>query len=282
MNRDMLKLRKDPTIPPSAAATVNTSTTNAFPVSPRLGGTGGDGRGNRSGRQRTSPKGSGTGNNVASASASSNASVSSAQQSAANGGTTIGYNTLGSPGYNSGSNGLGIGAVSGAVSGGGTSTGAPLLVGNGGHSQQDGSGSNGGQSPLQPSISPISSPNTYKFDTNGALWALSASPDYARVAVVGRDGNEYIDCLKAITLAQKWIYLFTHYINTFPLCVIIVLKILNVTEWGAEEAINLKAVGVRNNFAGSMDVKWGPTTGRDTINDRHNEGTSLYQLYTQD
>ncbi|KAG0067333.1 WD repeat-containing protein 24 [Linnemannia elongata] len=225
MNRDMLKLRKDPTIPPSAAATVNTSTTNAFPVSPRLGAAGGDGRGNRSGRQRASPKGSGAGNNVISAPASSNVSVSSAQYTVANGGSTVGYNTLGSPGHLSGSSGLGIGAVSG----GGGSSGSPLVVGNGGHSQQDGSGSNGGQSPLQPSISPISSPNTYKFDTNGALWALSASPDYSMVAVVGRD----------------------------------VLKILNVTEWGAEEAINLKAVGVRNNFAGSMDVKWGPTSGRD-------------------
>lgn len=209
MNRDMLKLRKDPTIPPSAAATVNTSTTNAFPVSPRLGSAGGDGRGNRNGRQRASPKGSGPGNNVASASASSNASVSSAQHTAANGGSTIGYNTLGSPGYSSGPNGLGIGAVSG----GAASSGAPLVVGNGGHSQQDGSGSNSGQGPLQPSISPISSPNTYKFDTNGALWALSAAPDYSMVAVVGRDGNEYIDCLNAITLALKRMYLFTHTIT---------------------------------------------------------------------
>jgi len=269
----MLKLRKDPTIPPSAAATVNTSTTNAFPVSPRLGGAGGDGRGNRSGRQRSSPKGSGAGNNVVSAPASSNASVSSAQYTATNGGSTIGYNTLGSPGYLSGSHGLGIGAVSG----GGTSSGAPLVVGNGGHSQQDGSGSNGGQSPLQPSISPISSPNTYKFDTNGALWALSASPDYSMVAVVGRDGNEYIDCPIAVSFVPKWIYLFTHTI-TFLLFEIIVLKILNVTEWGAEEAINLKAVGVRNNFAGSMDVKWGPTSGRDTINGRRNNRTSFYRI----
>ncbi|KAF9903787.1 WD repeat-containing protein 24 [Linnemannia zychae] len=223
MNRDMLKLRKDPTIPPSAAATVNTSTTNAFPVSPRLGGAGGgDNRGNRTGRHRTSPKGSGAGNNAVSASTSSNASVSSTPHTSANGGSAvIGYNTLGSPGYISGPNGLGIGAV-----GGGGTTGTSFFSGNGG---QDASGPNGGQSPLQPSNSPISSPNTYKFDTNGALWALSASPDYSMVAVVGRD----------------------------------VLKILNVTEWGAEEAINLKAVGVRNNFAGSMDVKWGPTTGRD-------------------
>lgn len=186
MNRDMLKLRKDPTIPPSAAATVNTSTTNAFPVSPRLGGTGGDNRGNRSGRQRTPPKGSGAGNNVASASASSNASVTSTQHPTANGGPAVGgYNTLGSPGYLTGSNGLGIGASGG----GGSSAGSPLIAGNGDHSQQDGSGPNGSQSPLQPSTSPISSPNTYKFDTNGALWALSASPDYTRVAVVGRDGN---------------------------------------------------------------------------------------------
>lgn len=206
MNRDMLKLRKDPTIPPSAAATVNTSTTNAFPVSPRLGAAGGDGRGNRSGRQRASPKGSGAGNNVISAPASSNVSVSSAQYTVANGGSTVGYNTLGSPGHLSGSSGLGIGAVSG----GGGSSGSPLVVGNGGHSQQDGSGSNGGQSPLQPSISPISSPNTYKFDTNGALWALSASPDYSMVAVVGRDGNEYIACLSAITSAAKWMFLYTH------------------------------------------------------------------------
>ncbi|KAG0318200.1 WD repeat-containing protein 24, partial [Linnemannia gamsii] len=226
MNRDMLKLRKDPTIPPSAAATVNTSTTNAFPVSPRLGSPGGDNRGNRSGRQRSSPKGSGAGSNAASAAASSNTSNTPTQHPTANGGSTVGgYNTLASPGYNTGSNGLGIGAAGG----GGSSVGAPLVAGNGGHSQQDSMGPGGGQSPQQPSASPISSPNMYKFDTNGALWALSASPDYSMVAVVGRD----------------------------------VLKILNVTEWGAQEAINLKAVGVRNNFAGSMDVKWGPTTGRD-------------------
>ncbi|KAF9090534.1 WD repeat-containing protein 24, partial [Mortierella sp. AD031] len=226
MNRDMLKLRKDPTIPPSAAATVNTSTTNAFPVSPRLGGSGGDGRGNRGGRNRTSPKGTGAATNTASASASASTSVSSTQHSAVNGGLGIaGYNTLGSPGYTTGSNGLGIGAAAG----GGNAAGAPLVVGNGGNSQQDGTGPNGSQNPFQPPTPPTSTPNTYKFDTNGALWALSASPDYSMVAVVGRD----------------------------------VLKILNVTERGAEEAINLKAVGIRNNFAGSMDVKWGPTTGRD-------------------
>ncbi|KAG0223515.1 WD repeat-containing protein 24 [Mortierella sp. GBA43] len=74
---------------------------------------------------------------------------------------------------------------------------------------------------------PGSTPYTFRYDTNGALSALSASPDFTRVAVVGRD----------------------------------VLKILSVTEHGAEELIDLKTVGIRNNFAGSTDVKWGPTTG---------------------
>lgn len=37
-------------------------------------------------------------------------------------------------------------------------------------------------------------PNTYKFDTNGTLWALSASPDFSMVAVVGRDGELKASC----------------------------------------------------------------------------------------
>ncbi|KAF9922454.1 WD repeat-containing protein 24, partial [Linnemannia zychae] len=224
MNRDMLKLRKDPTIPSSAAATVNTSTTNAFPVSPRLGGSGGEGRNNRAGRNRTSPKGPGPGNNGALVTATSNNSSNSTLHGVNNGGSSaLGYNALDSPGYANTSNGLVIGTI------GNGSSGSPLLIGNGAHTPKDTAGHISHPSSKQASSSSISTPNTFKFDTNGALWALSASPDYSMVAVVGRD----------------------------------VLKILNVTEWGAEEAINLKAVGVRNNFAGSMDVKWGPTTGRD-------------------
>jgi hypothetical protein len=186
MNRDMLKLRKDPTIPPSAAATVNTSTTNAFPVSPRMGGSGGgDNRGNRSGRPRTSPKGPGVGSNTTPTSASPNTSVSSTSHTMGSGGpAAIGNSTLGSPGYITGPSGSGVGAA-----GGGSAAGTPLFAGNGGHSHQDASGSIGGQSSLQPSSSSISTPNTFRFDTNGTLWALSASPDYSMVAVVGRDGN---------------------------------------------------------------------------------------------
>ena len=182
----MLKLRKDPTIPPSATATVNTSTTNAFPVSPRLGGSGGDSRGSRGGHQRTSPKssGTGTGNNAASASASSSTSVSATQHTTNGGSAAIGYNTLGSPGYAAGSNGPAIGTA-----GVGATAGAALAVGNGGYSRQDAANIQGSRSPLQPSTSSINTPNTYKFDTNGALWALSASPDYSMVAVVGRDGK---------------------------------------------------------------------------------------------
>lgn len=47
----------------------------------------------------------------------------------------------------------------------------------------------------------------------------------------------------------------------FWFCLIAVLKILSVSDNSAEEIVNLKTVGIRNNFAGSMDVKWGPTTG---------------------
>ncbi|KAG0253014.1 WD repeat-containing protein 24 [Actinomortierella ambigua] len=61
---------------------------------------------------------------------------------------------------------------------------------------------------------------TFKFDTKGSLWALSASPDFSMVVVVGRES-----------------------------------KYLSV--------VNLRAAGSRNSFSGSMDVKWGPTSGRD-------------------
>ncbi|KAF9940333.1 hypothetical protein BGZ70_006346, partial [Mortierella alpina] len=54
MNRDRLKRRKDPTIPPSAV-TVTTSTTAAFPVSPRRGASAGDTRPGAA-CQRSSPK----------------------------------------------------------------------------------------------------------------------------------------------------------------------------------------------------------------------------------
>ncbi|KAF9995966.1 WD repeat-containing protein 24, partial [Modicella reniformis] len=213
MSKDMLK-RKDPTIPPSAA-TVTTSTTTAFPVS-RLGSTGSETRSNGT-RQRTSPKGSGSTSGTTSlaavsASAASLASVTSAS-SASSGLVTAAPSTTGTTGSASatgsnlfGSTAHGMSGASGQLHGQG-----------GGHAQQVTSGVNG------------TTPYTFRFDTSGALWALSASPDFSMVAVVGRD----------------------------------VLKILSVTESGAEEKINLKTVGIRNNFAGSMDVKWGPTTGQD-------------------
>ncbi|KAF9347922.1 WD repeat-containing protein 24 [Mortierella sp. AD094] len=238
MNRDMLKLRKDPTIPPSAA-TVTTSTTNAFPVSPRLGGAGPETRGGS--RHRTSPKGPGTGQGTAlgpglgpgtgsiSLAAPSSASATSATSMGSNSSpsttTATNVSTSGSTligGTNvaigSSSTGFGVGVAPGSLLGFGNGHATRALSGTGGTSG----------APRQSRIS-SSSPQAFKFDTGGTLWALSASPDFTMVAVVGRD----------------------------------VLKILNVTDNAAEEAINLKAVAGARNFAGSMDVKWGPTTGRD-------------------
>ncbi|KAG0011442.1 WD repeat-containing protein 24 [Entomortierella chlamydospora] len=238
MNRDMLKLRKDPTIPPSAA-TVTTSTTNAFPVSPRLGGTGPETRGGS--RHRTSPKGPGTGQGIAlgpglglgtgatsvvapsSASATSATSMGSNSSPSATTATNVstsGSTLIGGTNMVMGSSNAGFGV--------GIAPGSLLGFANG-HATRALSGTGGASGAPRQSRIPASSPQAFKFDTGGTLWALSASPDFSMVAVVGRD----------------------------------VLKILNVTDNAAEEAINLKAVAGARNFAGSMDVKWGPTTGRD-------------------
>ncbi|KAG0024651.1 WD repeat-containing protein 24, partial [Podila clonocystis] len=247
MNRDMLKLRKDPTIPPSAA-TVTTFNTNAFSVSPHLGsstgansthsngsnngpGSGNDGReGQGSGGPREGGGGSGGGgggggrrhrNSPRSASGSTSGSGSGSGLGMIAPGMGIGLAGLGgnnttsrskvnSNNYSSNNNSTHTGSRAGGLasaSAGGAGVATTLF-------------SSEGSSKL---------PNTYKFDTNGTLWALSASPDFSMVAVVGRD----------------------------------VLKILSVSDNSAEEIVNLKTVGIRNNFAGSMDVKWGPTTGRD-------------------
>ncbi|KAF9399278.1 WD repeat-containing protein 24 [Mortierella sp. AD011] len=238
MNRDMLKLRKDPTIPPSAA-TVTTSTTNAFPVSPRLGGTGPETRGGS--RHRTSPKGPGTGQGISlgpglglgtgatSVVAPSSASVTSATSMGSNSSPSAttatnvsasGSTLIGGANMVMGSSNAGFGV--------GIAPGSLLGFANG-HATRALSGTGGASGAPRQSRVPTSSPQAFKFDTGGTLWALSASPDFSMVAVVGRD----------------------------------VLKILNVTDNAAEEAINLKAVAGARNFAGSMDVKWGPTTGRD-------------------
>ncbi|CAO3571776.1 unnamed protein product [Mortierella alpina] len=219
MNRDMLKLRKDPTIPPSAA-TVTTSTTTAFPVSPRRGASAGDTRPGAA-RQRSSPKTTrpmnpaslGSGGASTASMASTQASSNAATALSVPQGTVGPITTTGGSAGGSGSAGTGTGT--GAFSGG-----------------QSGSGNMQNQQPTTATRQGKGSTKTtgsFKFDTNGALWALSASPDFSMVAVVGRD----------------------------------VLKILSVTDSGAEETINLKTVGIRNNFAGSMDVKWGPMIGRD-------------------
>ncbi|KAG0366813.1 WD repeat-containing protein 24 [Gamsiella multidivaricata] len=219
MNRDMLKLRKDPTIPPSAATV---TPLNATAVS---------GRGSGS-RNRTSPKGSRSGSGsvsghaslaaaaASSTSATSNHSAPSTLVAAAS--TTAG--TSGSASTNGSSLGVSQG---GPNQGTGAGSGLSVMQGNG-HSQLS-SRTNGSTGTSRQNMTQSGTPYTFKFDTNGALWALSASPDYSMVAVVGRD----------------------------------VLKILSVTDTGAEETINLKTVGIRNNFTGSTDVKWGPTTGRD-------------------
>ncbi|KAF9949312.1 WD repeat-containing protein 24 [Mortierella alpina] len=215
----MLKLRKDPTIPPSAA-TVTTSTTTAFPVSPRRGASAGDSRPGPA-RPRSSPKATRPTNPASLSSGASTASMASTQASS-NAATalsmpqgTVGPITTTTGGSGSAGTGTGTGAFSGGLTGSG-------------NSQNQHPASNSSKGSRQIKGSPKTT-DSFKFDTNGALWALSASPDFSMVAVVGRD----------------------------------VLKILSVTDSGAEETINLKTVGIRNNFAGSMDVKWGPMIGRD-------------------
>ncbi|KAI8606665.1 WD40-repeat-containing domain protein [Dissophora ornata] len=230
MNREMLKLRKDPTIPLSAA-TVTTSTTNAFPVSPRLGSSEGRGSG---GRHRASPKGVGPGSASGSGSTLTVATTASVTAVASMTPTTSTPSTIttaistavGTTGSAS-TVGSGPGIVS-AGGGTGASSGPSIGLGNG-HTSQASSGTNSPSEALRRKKTPRIGTKTFKFDTTGALWALSASPDFSMVAVVGRD----------------------------------VLKILSVTDSGAEEMINLKTVGIRNNFTGSTDVKWGPTSGRD-------------------
>ncbi|KFH68134.1 hypothetical protein MVEG_06863 [Podila verticillata NRRL 6337] len=251
MNRDMLKLRKDPTIPPSAA-TVTTSNTNAFSVSPRLGSN----TGSNSIHSNGSNNGPGNGND-------------GGREGQGSGGVREGGGGGGERGGGGGGGGggrrhrnsprPGSGSTSGSGSGSGLGMIAPGmgLTGLGGNNNASSAGSKGGNNnnnsntlhagsragglasasaggagvatTLFSSEGSSKAPNTYKFDTNGTLWALSASPDFSMVAVVGRD----------------------------------VLKILSVSDNSAEEVVNLKTVGIRNNFAGSMDVKWGPTTGRD-------------------
>ncbi|KAF8937466.1 WD repeat-containing protein 24 [Dissophora ornata] len=228
MNREMLKLRKDPTIPLSAA-TVTTSTTNAFPVSPRLGSSEGRGSG---GRHRASPKGVGPGSASGSGSTLTVATTASVTAVASMTPTTSTPSTIttaistavGTTGSAS-TVGSGPGIVS-AGGGTGASSGPSIGLGNG-HTSQASSGTNSPSEALRRKKTPRIGTKTFKFDTTGALWALSASPDFSMVAVVGRD----------------------------------VLKILSVTDSGAEEMINLKTVGIRNNFTGSTDVKWGPTSG---------------------
>ncbi|KAF9916707.1 WD repeat-containing protein 24 [Lobosporangium transversale] len=248
MNRDMLKLRKDPTIP-YYVGTV-TSTTTAFPVTQRLGSPSSTESRPVNARHRPSPKGSGTqgsgqshgqsqgqshgqgqGPGVGSTSGSGSTiltvasgtsaalaspvtltpTTTSTQTTNVSTGMTSSSTLTGGSSISSatGNPGVGIGTMSGTLQGSGT-----------GITQQPFTGAGGAQA---------SNVRTFKFDTNGALSALSASPDYSMVAVVGRD----------------------------------VIKILSVTDSGAEEMINLKAAVGRNAPTGSMDVKWGPTTGRD-------------------
>ncbi|KAF9581842.1 WD repeat-containing protein 24 [Lunasporangiospora selenospora] len=246
MNREMLKLRKDPSIPSSAA------TSNIAPSqSPRLG-LNADNRDPRR-HQRTSPKGSRSSSVVpTSAVAGSNSILTSTaasiapstlvaamNASAANlagfgsgqGTNTPVNTTLANSGQGSGYTGS-VSSVLGLIS----------AAGNSGASTGIGSGETGQYSQnvlMSPALGTGSlrnlrgsqrGPSAFRFDTSGTLWALSASPDFSMVAVVGRD----------------------------------VLKILSVTDSGAEEFVNLKTVtGGRNTFAGSTDVKWGPTSGRD-------------------
>ncbi|KAF9203163.1 WD repeat-containing protein 24 [Haplosporangium sp. Z 27] len=235
MNREMQRLRKDPTIPLSAATvTTSTKTTNAFPVSPRLGSTGPDTR--ASSRHRTSPKGPAAGVGAMPGPGAGPTSLAAPSGALPTAATSMGSNplpptsaitnvssTIGMPG-----SGLIGGSIrsSGTGSGAAISSGSILGFGNG-HAQKAQSGIIG----VRQSRVPVGSPHNFKFDTGGALSALSASPDFTMVAVVGRD----------------------------------VLKILSVTDSAAEEMINLKtAAGARNNFTGiNMDVKWGPTMGRD-------------------
>ncbi|KAF9180960.1 WD repeat-containing protein 24 [Haplosporangium sp. Z 11] len=222
MNRDMLKLRKDPTIQP-LAATVTTYNTTAFPVSPRLGSTSAESRVNGN-RNRTSPKSSGqtaTPTSATTTSAASNTSTFSASSSVAN--------ASNAPPGTAGTGATGVSVGPGVTGvGSGSASGSSKSFGNG-YTQHPMSSNDNPSDSSRPRRGQGRTRNTFKFDTNGALWALSASPDFSMVAVVGRD----------------------------------VLKVLSVTDTGAEETINLKTVGIRNNFAGSMDVKWGPTSGRD-------------------
>ncbi|KAF9971334.1 WD repeat-containing protein 24 [Actinomortierella ambigua] len=99
----------------------------------------------------------------------------------------------------------------------------------GGDDYSQGLGGSGSGTMPSGANSKIRQVGTFKYDTKGSLWALSASPDFSMVVVVGRD----------------------------------VLKVLHLSENSVGKVINLKTAGSRNAFAGSMDVKWGPTSGRD-------------------
>ena len=175
----MLKLRKDPTIPPSA--TVTTSNATAFPVSPRLAGTTAESR-RSGGRNRSSPKGSGSNQSLAQSPASGTSghvAGSTAALMASVAAATSSASVLAA------SNMLGAGATVG-FGGGGGAPGSTVTSGSSHHRANR-------QNPASPTRSHKrslnSKSNTFKYDTNGTLWALSASPDFTMVAVVGRDGK---------------------------------------------------------------------------------------------
>ncbi|KAF8985017.1 WD repeat-containing protein 24 [Entomortierella lignicola] len=191
MNREMQRLRKDPTIPLSAATvTTSTKTTNAFPVSPRLGSTGPDTR--ASSRHRTSPKGPAAGVGAMPGSGAGPTSLVAPSGGLPTAATSMGSNplpptsaitnvssTIGMPGS---------GLIGGSIRSSGTGSGATISSGSilgfgNGHAQKAQSGTIG----VRQSRVPVGSPHNFKFDTGGALSALSASPDFTMVAVVGRD-----------------------------------------------------------------------------------------------
>ncbi|KAF9351039.1 WD repeat-containing protein 24 [Mortierella sp. NVP85] len=173
----MLKLRKDPTIPPSAA-TVTTATATAVPVSrPSL-------EARSSTRQRTSASATGQSSGPTSLGAASAASTIQA--------ASVAHTTSISSGSSTGN------MVSASVNGSNGYNGAPLRTGStgtpygqaNGNPQSSSSSVNGFAEGQRRSKTQDCAPYTFRFDTNGALWALSASPDFSRVAVVGREGQD--------------------------------------------------------------------------------------------
>ncbi|KAG0242198.1 WD repeat-containing protein 24 [Actinomortierella wolfii] len=246
MSRDMPKLRRDQVQLPSIASASNST---VYPTSPQSASSGmgdnsdnlGDGSSSVFGGAFTSNNNSIAGGSGSGIGAAGSSMISGG--STASGGGGIGTQTFGrnrmSPKSTRGDMLFGMNPSHHTTTAASLFSANPLAATqHGGHGDDQrtggddysqGFGSGGSGVMASGANSKIREVGTFKVDTKGSLWALSASPDFSMVAVVGRD----------------------------------VLKILHLKENSVEKVVSLKASSPRNAFSGSMDVKWGPTTGRD-------------------